>query len=134
MKYSNCEGITRRHSLKLGLGGMFGAGLSLTDSLRLQAEAKDSGPIAGRAKRCILIWMDGGPTHFEMFDPKPEAPAEIRGDFGTCQTTNPGIHYSEHMTKLAALSDKFAMIRSIRHNQGNPVSYTHLTLPTNREV
>ncbi|MEE2676506.1 MAG: DUF1501 domain-containing protein [Planctomycetota bacterium] len=125
MRYSNCEGITRRHTLKLGLGGMFGAGLGLTDSLRLKAQAKTGGSATGTAKRCILIWMDGGPTHFEMFDPKPDAPAEIRGEFGTCQTTNSGIHYSEHMTKLAAISDKFAMIRSIRHNQGNHGAGNH---------
>ena len=125
MRYSNCEGITRRHTLKLGLGGMFGAGLSLTDSLRLKAQAKAVGSATGTAKRCILIWMDGGPTHFEMFDPKPDAPAEIRGEFGTCQTANSGIHYSEHMTKLAAISDKFAMIRSIRHNQGNHGAGNH---------
>ncbi len=125
MKYSNCEGMTRRHSLKLGLGGMFGAGVGLTDALRLRAKANNGSPAVGTAKSCILIWMDGGPTHFEMFDPKPEAPTEIRGEFGTCQTTNPGVHYSEHMSKLAALSDKFAMIRSIRHNQGNHGSGNH---------
>ena len=125
MKYSNCEGITRRHALGLGLGGLFGAGLSLTDSLQLQALTADGSPIAATAKRCILIWMDGGPTHYEMFDPKPEAPTEIRGEFGTCQTAMPGVHYSEHMTKLAALSDKFAMIRSIRHNQGNHGAGNH---------
>ena len=121
--YSNCSGVTRRHALKLGLGGMFGGGL--VNALRTQAEAGIDGPRRQTAKRCILIWMDGGPTHFETFDPKPDAPAEIRGDFGTVATRNSGIHYSEHMKRLAGISDKHAMIRSIRHNQGNHGAGNH---------
>ena len=123
MKYSNCEGITRRHALGLGLGGLWGAGTSLSNGLKLQAS--NNSPLKATAKRCILIWLDGGPTHFETFDPKPEAPTEIRGEYGTCQTKQPGVHYSEHMSKLAAISDKFAMIRSIRHNQGNHGAGNH---------
>lgn len=122
-KYSNCAGITRRHSLKLGLGGLFGGGL--VNALRNQAIAAVDGPRRQSAKRCILIWMDGGPTHFETFDPKPDAPAEIRGDFGTVATCNTSVHYSEHMKRLAAISDKYAMIRSIRHNQGNHGAGNH---------
>ena len=123
MKYSNCEGNTRRHALGLGLGGLWGAGTSLSNGLKLQAS--NNSPLKATAKRCILIWLDGGPTHFETFDPKPEAPTEIRGEYGTCQTKQPGVHYSEHMSKLAAISDKFAMIRSIRHNQGNHGAGNH---------
>jgi len=121
--YSNCSGVTRRHALKLGLGGMFGGGL--VNALRTQAEAGIDGPRRQTAKRCILIWMDGGPTHFETFDPKPDAPAEIRGDFGTVATRHASIHYSEHMKRLAGISDKYAMIRSIRHNQGNHGAGNH---------
>ncbi len=125
MKYSNCEGMTRRHALGLGLGGLWGAGVSLPKAISLKANGNDSGPLKASAKRCIMIWLDGGPTHFETFDPKPEAPTEIRGEYGTCQTTTPGIHYSEHMSRLAAISDKFALIRSIRHNQGNHGAGNH---------
>ena len=57
---------------------------------------------AAKAKSCILIWMDGGPTHYETFDPKPDAPAEIRGEFRPIPTAVPGVHFSEHMTQLAA--------------------------------
>ena len=63
--------ITRRDCLKLGLGAIFGGGLVHT--LRLQAQA--SGTTAAPAKSCILIWMDGGPSHYETFDPKPNAPS-----------------------------------------------------------
>ena len=119
-----CDGTSRRDCLKFGLGALLGTGL--VDGLRLQAEASTSGagPKA-TAKRCILIWMDGGPTHFETFDPKPEAPAEFRGEFTHTKTSVPGVLYSEHMTKLAATLDDYAMIRSIRHNQGNHGAGNH---------
>jgi len=59
--------------------------------------ARKSGSTAP-AKSCILIWMDGGPTHFETFDPKPDAPAEIRGEFDPIATAVPGVHFSQYMT------------------------------------
>jgi len=96
---------------------MLGGGLA--NLLHAQAIARDSSQRPATAKRCILIWMDGGPTHYEMFDPKPGAPQEIRGEFGAIQTTIPGVHFSEKMEKLSKLTDKCSIIRSIRHNQGN---------------
>src|SRR4051812_7861880 len=72
----NCEGTTRRDCLKLGLGALFGCGLARTLSLR----AGETGA-SMQAKSCILIWMDGGPTHYETLDPKPDAPSELRGEF-----------------------------------------------------
>lgn len=119
----NCDGITRRHCLRLGLGTLFGGGL--VESLRLRGEAASAGGREARAKACILIWMDGGPTHFETFDPKPNAPLEIRGDFEPIATRVPNVHFSEHMTQLAANFDKFAVVRSIRHNQGNHGAGNH---------
>lgn len=120
----NCQGTTRRDCIKFGLGALLGTGL--VDGLRLRGAAsqQSGGPIA-KAERCILIWMDGGPTHFETFDPKPEAPAEFRGEFAATKTSVPGIAYSEHMTKLAATLDDYAMIRSIRHDQGNHGAGNH---------
>jgi hypothetical protein len=121
---TNCDGTTRRDCLKLGLGGIFGA--SLIDVLRMRgltAEARKS--IAPAAKSCILIWQDGGPTHYEMFDPKPNAPSEIRGEFEPISTQLPGVQFSEHMRKLAAINDRFSLIRSIRHNQGNHGAGNH---------
>src|ERR1043165_9589974 len=108
-------GVTRRDCLKLGLGALFGGGL--IDMLRLKAQA--SGTSAGPARSCILIWMDGGPTHYETFDPKPNAPSEIRGQFQPIRTRTAGVQFSEHMQRLASISDKLAIVRSIRHDQGN---------------
>ena len=123
--YRNCEGVTRRHCLKLGLGGLFGAGFS--DMLRLRSVAGETAFAANgpRAKSCILIWLDGGPTHYETFDPKPEAPSEVRGEFDPIATKLPGFHFSQHMTRLAAIADKFAIVRSIRHDQGNHGAGNH---------
>ena len=119
----NCEALTRRNCLQLGLGGAFGAGL--LDLLRLQSLAAGSSSPSAQAKSCILIWQDGGPTHYETFDPKPAAPAEVRGEFRTIETAVPGVRFSEHMRELASLADRFSVVRSIRHNQGNHGAGNH---------
>lgn len=121
---SSAAGMNRRGYLKFGLGALVGAGF--TDLLRLQAAAssKPSG-IRPTAKSCILIWLDGGPSHFETFDPKPDAPAEIRGQMAPISTKLPGVQFCETLPLLAAASDKFAVIRSIRHEQGNHGAGNH---------
>lgn len=121
--YHNCAGVSRRNCLKLGLTAALGS--SLTDLLRLRAAGSESGGIAAKAKSCILIWQDGGPTHYETFDPKPEAPSEVAGEFTAIETRTPGVFFSEHMQQLAAISDKLAIVRSIRHDQGNHGAGNH---------
>ncbi len=119
-----CDGFTRRDSLQLGLGALLGTGF--VNGLRALGESRPegSGPVA-KAQRSILIWMDGGPTHFETFDPKPDAPLEFRGEFNSIDTAIPGVQFSEHMVKLAASLNDFSMIRSIRHDQGNHGAGNH---------
>jgi hypothetical protein len=122
--WTNCTGITRRDCLQLGLGTLLGGGL--VSALRARGIAAEAiNKPAAKAKSCILIWQDGGPTHYEMFDPKPNAPSEYRGEFKAIPTAVPGIQFSEHMTKLARSLDKFAVIRSIRHDQGNHGAGNH---------
>src|SRR5882724_3241137 len=94
----NCEGMTRRDCLQVGLGALLGGGLAHALGLRAQG-APETKPEA-KAKSCILIWMDGGPTHYETFDPKPTAPKEIRGEFGTIATRIPGVHFSDCLPRL----------------------------------
>jgi len=118
-----CDGVTRRNAVQVGLGGMLGTGLA--DGLRAMAESRRAGGPVAKATSCILIWMDGGPTHFETFDPKPDAPAEYRGEFSDIATAVSGVGYSEHMVKLAASLNEYAMIRSIRHDQGNHGAGNH---------
>ncbi|MEZ6070717.1 MAG: DUF1501 domain-containing protein [Pirellulales bacterium] len=120
---TNCEGMSRRDCLQVGLGGLLGGGLA--GALRMRAHAAEAGGASQRETRCILIWMDGGPTHYETFDPKPEAPSEIRGEYGPIATKSPGVFFSRHMTQLAAISDKLAVVRSICHNQGNHGAGNH---------
>src|SRR5262245_34807082 len=91
-RHTFCDGITRRNFLKIGA---FGAGLSLADMLRGQA-AGSSAPRTPQ-KSCIMIWLGGGPPHLDMYDLKPEAPAEIRGEFKPIQTNVPGVQICEHM-------------------------------------
>src|SRR4051794_4661863 len=101
---TNCAGVSRRDCLQLGLSTLLGGGL--VTALRARGLAADK-PDA-KAKACILVWMDGGPTHFETFDPKPDAPEEYRGEFKAIPTAVPGVQFSEHMTQLAKLHGKFA--------------------------
>ncbi|WP_165073376.1 DUF1501 domain-containing protein [Paludisphaera rhizosphaerae] len=117
----NCESnTTRRDCLRLGLGALMGGGL--VDALRSRSLAAGSG---ARPTSCILVWMDGGPSHYETFDPKPNAPAEVRGEFSAIETSVPGIRFAEPMKRLAAIADKLAIIRSIRHDQGNHGAGNH---------
>ncbi len=100
---------TRRQFLSCGVGTL---GLSLAHYLDLQAAGTGS---AGRAKSCIVLYCWGGMSHHETWDPKPNAPAEYRGEFAPIATAVPGIQIGEHMPLLARHTDKLAIIRSIHH-------------------
>jgi hypothetical protein len=119
--YNNCQGLSRRDCLQLGLGGILAGGLTSA----LEATAPGGGDGERQARACILIWMDGGPTHYETFDPKPDAPQEIRGEYEAIQTSLPGVHFSKHCRQLAGIADQLAIVRSIRHNQGNHGAGNH---------
>lgn len=110
---SACRGPSRRALLKAGLFGTFGLGFS--DLLRLRALAQDVSPgkPGGKAKSCILVWLAGGPSHLDTFDPKPDAPKEYRGDFAPIETKTPGLKISEVLPKLAQSMDHFTLIRSM---------------------
>ena len=111
-----CDGVTRRHFLKVG--GITAAGLGLADFLRMEdAQAAERGAPAKRAKSVILIWMEGGPSHIETWDPKPDAPVEYRGTSGAPVKTNvDGIMLAEQMVMSAKVMDKFSIVRSVWHN------------------
>ena len=122
--YRNCNGPTRRSAIQLGLGGFLGMGFA--DGLLRRAMSAESGAaMRTEAKSCILIWLDGGPTHYETFDPKPLAPKEVRGEFEPISTNVVGTYFSQHLTRLAAIADKLAIVRSICHNQGNHGAGNH---------
>ncbi|MGZ8940999.1 MAG: DUF1501 domain-containing protein, partial [Limisphaerales bacterium] len=132
--YRNCSGITRRDFIQVGLGGTLGFGLC--DLLRLRASAAEASPAFSRTGKninCILIWLDGGPSHYESFDPKPNAPSDIRGEFKAIPTKVPGIQFAECVPKLASVADKFTVVRSICHkdpNHGGGNHYMMTGMPT----
>ena len=110
-KQRHCDGVSRRHFLRIG--GLAMGGLSLPQVF--QAEAASAGPRGKRLshKAVIMIYLSGGPSHQDMYDLKMKAPVEIRGSFKPISTSVPGIQICEHMPKLAAMMDKFVPIRSI---------------------
>src|ERR1700722_11356256 len=97
---TNNHKISRRDSMHLGVG-LLGSG-GLVNLLRLQGQAAEATVAPRKPTSCILVWLDGGPSHFETFDPKPEAPLEIRGEFDAIETRLPGGRFSQTLPRLAA--------------------------------
>lgn len=105
--------LDRRSLLKVGMLGA--SGLSLVDLLRLEARAALAGRSAARDKSVIILWMRGGPSQHDLWDPKPEAPVEIRGEFAPISTSVPGIQVCELIPKTAAIMHKWSIVRSLHH-------------------
>ena len=109
---SSCEHLQRRNFLKIGT--LAGTGLTLADRLSRLAPAADS-VVRAKPRSAILVFLAGGPSHFETFDPKPAAPSEIRGPFNPVATSVPGIMISETLPQLARIADRYSLIRSCCH-------------------
>ncbi len=112
--------VTRRNILQAGAFGLLGLGLNQFVSLMAQAAPgarSATGP--GKAKSVILIFNGGAPSHLDLWDPKPDAPSEIRGQFSTIKTNVPGIHISELLPRMAQRMDKLALIRSVYHEHSS---------------
>ena len=103
-----CDGVSRRNFLQIGA---FGAGLTLADLLRARA-ANEPGRTSA-SKSVVMIYLPGGPSHMDMYDLKPDAPAEFRGEFKPIPTNVPGIQICEHMPMQARMWDKLAVVRSL---------------------
>ena len=106
---------SRRWFLQAGLAGV--AGVSMADVLRLRAQASPAG--RSDRKSVILLWLSGGPSHLDFWDPKPEAPIETRGPFETIATTTPGVRFCEHLPLQASILDRLAIIRSVDCRDSN---------------
>ena len=118
---SDCSAVSRRQFLQVG--GLSALGLSLPGFLRAASEQPKRKNIS-----CILLWMQGGPSHHETFDPKPEAPAEVRGEFGTIPTTLSGVRIAEHLPMLARQTDKYSIIRGHDPKNGSHGTADHLMM------
>jgi uncharacterized protein (DUF1501 family) len=119
-----CDGVSRRHFLTIG--GLTALGVALPDLLRARAAAAAAPP--ARAQACIFLWLPGGPSTIDMWDPKPDAPAEVRGPFAAIPTAVDGIRFTEHLPKCARVADRLAVVRSLTHGDGNHASAAHLVL------
>jgi len=120
---ADCASMSRRSFIRVG--GLATFGLSLPEFLR----AREATPVADRKNvNCILMWMQGGPSHIDSFDPKPDAPVEIRGDFGTIPTTLPGIRFADPLPQLAKLTNDFSIIRGHDPKNGSHGVADHLMM------
>lgn len=120
---------SRRGVLKAGLAGV--AGLSLPELIRSQARAQETGSKPPNRKSVILLWMSGGPSQLETWDPKPTRPVENRGPFGVVSTAIPGVQICDRLPKQAAILDRFTLIRSVNalgsnHNPNRVMQTGHL--------
>src|SRR5690348_11635073 len=115
-----CDGRSRREILRIGGLGVLGAGLTLPDLAAGATTTVDPeaprGSSFGRAKSCILLFLMGGPPQHSTWDPKPDAPAEVRGEFKPIDTVVPGVSISELLPRLALLTDRLSIIRSMSSN------------------
>src|SRR5262245_13650788 len=116
-----CDGLTRRGFLSIG--GAAVGGLTLSQLLQLEAQAG----VRRSHKAIINIYLPGGPSHIDMWDPKPNAPAEIRGEFSPISTNVPGIQICELFPKIAQMMDKFVIVRSLADSDGGQDGYQCLT-------
>src|SRR5262245_48659129 len=115
MKPVQCRGpVTRREVLQVGAAGMLGLSLPRLLQAREPGRAHPAS-----ADACILIFLNGGPSHLDMWDMKPAAPVEIRGEFRPVATTVPGIQLSEHLPRLSRQMHRCALVRSVHHSVNN---------------
>jgi hypothetical protein len=113
--FRQCDGLTRRNFLQIGaLGGL---GIALPMFLASRAKAETSG--SGKDVSCILVWTQGGTSHHDTFDPKPQAPLSVRGEFGVIDTAVPGVQFTEILPNMAKNLGRFALLRGWNPRNGS---------------
>jgi hypothetical protein len=122
--------INRREWLQVGYTGLLGIGLpELLARQARTAEAKQPGAHRSKkSKSVIIVFLTGAPSHIDMFDMKPDAPVGIKGEFKPVATRVPGVQVCEHLPRLAARADKYALVRSLAHRENNHLVATHHVL------
>lgn len=117
-------GLTRRESLQIGYSALLGLGLSSLPAAHAASSDPSRKP-SRSPQSVIVVFLTGAPSHLDTFDPKPDAPPEIRGEFKPIPTRVPGLHVSEHLPRLAARADRYAVVRSLAHRENNHLVATH---------
>jgi len=130
MSHRHATGLNRRELLQVGYSGLLGLGLpAVLGAKSAAAEThRASGPGAGKAKSVVIVFLTGACSHHDTFDMKPQAPAEIRGEFKPISTAVPELQVCEHLPKLAARAKQYAVIRSLSHGDNNHLMSTHHVL------
>ena len=129
--FSPCHdnSISRREWLQVGYAGLLGLGLPALLPPTAAVAGQRSRPAArGKAKSVIVVFLTGAPSHLDTFDLKPDAPPEVRGEFKPTATRVPGLLISEHLPRLAARADRYAVVRSLAHRENNHLVATHHVL------
>jgi uncharacterized protein (DUF1501 family) len=126
-------GINRREMLQVGYSGLLGIGLSslLGRPVAAASSGRSEGTSSSKPRSVILVFLTGAPSHLDTFDPKPDAPPEIRGEFKAIATSVPGLHVSEHLPRLADRAERYAVVRSLSHRENNHLVATHHVLTGN---
>lgn len=120
-------GLDRRGLLRAAAAGVVGASLPKRGSLA--SEPISERPVGfGKAKSVLIVLLSGGPSQLDTLDPKPDAPAEVRGEFTPISTTIPGVTVCEHLPKFAQQTDRWAIVRTLAHREHNHLLATHVAL------
>src|SRR5947209_13987433 len=110
-----CDGLTRRDLLHAGALAPFGLTLADWSRARANPPATPAAAGFGSAKRCLLLYLWGSPSQLDTFDPKPDAPAEVRGELGSIPTALPGVRVGQVLPRTARVLDRVTVLRSLTH-------------------
>ena len=110
-----CNGISRRQLLQVGGAGLLGVGATSVAAAEIAGAVRS----APRAKSVMFLYLFGGPSQLETFDMKPDAPSTVQGPFSAIAARTPGMRICEHLPRLAACSDRYAVIRTLNHTQND---------------
>jgi hypothetical protein len=125
-RFRTCDGVSRRCVLRAGVLSMGGLSLSLADLLRLRAQAAGSPPSRRAEDTAVIqVYLEGGPSHIDTYDPKPDAPSEFRGEFRPIAGNVPGISVCELLPRQARMLDRLAILRSLHHTSADHGVGTH---------
>lgn len=125
------DGMSRREALQVGYSGLLGLGLPalVAGSVRAGGDAQPAPRrLPGKPKSIVIVFLTGAPSHHDTFDMKPDAPSEVRGEFQPIATSVPGLQICEHLPRLAERAHKYALIRTLSHNDNNHLMSTHHVL------
>ena len=117
-----CDGVRRREFLRVGAAGMIG--LTLPDLIK----AASATAARAKARSCVLFFLEGGPAHQDLWDMKPDAPEQVRGEFRPIATTVPGVQFCEHLPRLAKLAHHLTLVRSVHHSIADHNAGAYFTL------